>query len=319
MIFQLPNQEASVNIMLVRPLSVLFELLCTKYYMMKQRILILCSMLASTVATFGQDIDMKDEVLVFDEATGTAKIGVIVKNKNASPVTVDVAIVNNFGTATGADRTLATTQLTFAATSPDPDTQYINVTINNDMTAESQEYFALRLSNAVNGTIGDATTVVYIKDNDYTPPVARKNIRLEFKGRYTMPASGSSAEILAYDSASNRIFTVNSLKNILQILSFANPASVVKVDSVDMSAYGGGINSVAVMNGMVAVAVEASPKTDSGSVVILDTNGNLLKQVKAGALPDMICFTPDGKYILTANEGEPNSAYTIDPEGSDDC
>ncbi|MBW7915010.1 MAG: choice-of-anchor I family protein, partial [Taibaiella sp.] len=65
-----------------------------------------------------------------------------------------------------------------------------------------------------------------------------------------------------------------------------------------------------------AVAVEASPKTDSGSIVILDTNGNLLKQVKAGALPDMITFTPDGKYILTANEGEPNSAYTIDPEGS---
>ncbi len=316
MIFQLPNQEACVNITLARPLSILFELLCTKYYMMKQRILILCSMLASTVAAFGQDIDMKDEVLVFDEATGTAKVGVIVKNKNASPTTINVAVVSIFGTANSADMTLATTQLTFNATSPDPDTQYINVTINNDMAAESQEYFALRLSNAVNGTIGDMNTVVYIKDNDYSPPVPRKNISLEFKGRYTMPASGSSAEILAYDSASNKIYSVNSLKNVLQILSFANPASVAKLDSVDMSVYGGGINSVAVMNGMVAVAVEASPKTDSGSIVILDTNGNLLKQVKAGSLPDMITFTPDGKYILTANEGEPNSAYTIDPEGS---
>lgn len=282
---------------------------------MKKQLLFLCSMLASA-AVNAQDIDMRDDVLVFDEAAGTAKIGVIVKNKTASATTVNVGIVSNFGTANSSDFTLATTQLTFNATSPDPDTQYINVTVNNDMAVESQEYFALRLSNAVNGSIGDETTVVYIKDNDYTPPVARKNISLEFKGRYTMPASGSSAEILAYDSASNRIFTVNSEKNVLQILSFANPASVVKVDSVDMSAYGGGINSVAVMNGMVAVAVEASPKTDSGSVVILDTNGNLLKQVKAGALPDMICFTPDGKYILTANEGEPNSAYTIDPEGS---
>jgi len=282
---------------------------------MKKQLLFLCSMLASA-AVNAQDIDMRDDVLVFDEAAGTAKIGVIVKNKTTSATTVNVGIVSNFGTANSSDFTLATTQLTFNATSPDPDTQYINVAVNNDMAAESQEYFALRLSNAVNGSIGDETTVVYIKDNDYTPPVARKNISLEFKGRYTMPASGSSAEILAYDSASNRIFTVNSLKNILQILSFANPASVVKIDSVDMSAYGGGINSVAVMNGMVAVAVEASPKTDSGSVVILDTNGNLLKQVKAGSLPDMICFTPDGKYILTANEGEPNSAYTIDPEGS---
>ncbi|MBW7912498.1 MAG: hypothetical protein H3C54_02055, partial [Taibaiella sp.] len=159
---------------------------------MKKQLLFLLTMLASA-AVNAQDIDMRDDVLVFDEAAGTAKIGVIVKNKTASATTVVVAVVSNFGTANSSDFTLATTQLTFNATSPDPDTQYINVTVNNDMAAESQEYFALRLSNAVNGTIGDETTVVYIKDNDYTPPVARKNISLEFKGRYTMPASGSSA------------------------------------------------------------------------------------------------------------------------------
>lgn len=257
-----------------------------------------------------------DGYSVYDEAVDTIKVPVAVKNKSTSSnTTVDVAVVNSFGTASGSDITLLTSQLTF--TPSGPDTMYARVKVTNDAIPEEVEYFALRLSNVTNGNLSSQNqTVLYVKDDDYKAPVARKNVELDFLGRYTMPASGSSAEIIAYDSTSDRLFVVNSLKTVLQILDFSNPASMTKIDSVDMSSYGGGINSVAVYNGLVAVAVEANPKTDSGSIVFLDTNGAMLKQVKAGFLPDMVTFTPDGKYVLTANEGEPNDAYTIDPEGS---
>src|SRR4029453_7484195 len=53
-----------------------------------------------------------------------------------------------------------------------------------------------------------------------------------------------------------------------------------------------------------------------GRVVFFDSDGNILGNVVAGALPDCLIFTPNGKQLLVANEGEPNDEYTVDPEGT---
>ena len=51
-------------------------------------------------------------------------------------------------------------------------------------------------------------------------------------------------------------------------------------------------------------------------MIFFDTDGNYLNRVVVGALPDMVTFSPDGRWVLVANEGEPNDDYTVDPEGS---
>ncbi|MCC6186068.1 MAG: choice-of-anchor I family protein, partial [Chitinophagaceae bacterium] len=91
----------------------------------------------------------------------------------------------------------------------------------------------------------------------------------------------------------------------------------MRIGGIDISPYGSGVNSVvALKNGYIAAAIEATVIQDSGKVVFFTTAGVYAKQVTVGALPDMITMTPDGKKVLVAGEGEPNGAYTIDPKGT---
>ncbi|TRT77368.1 MAG: PEP-CTERM sorting domain-containing protein [Microcystis aeruginosa Ma_AC_P_19900807_S299] len=121
------------------------------------------------------------------------------------------------------------------------------------------------------------------------------------------------AEIPAYDPASRRLFLTGP-NNRLDIADISNPASPIPLPSIDLSSYGAGVNSVAIKNGIVALAMEASPITNNGSVVFFNTNGVFQSQVTVGALPDMLTFTPDGNRVLVANEGE--AANGVNPDGS---
>lgn len=126
-----------------------------------------------------------------------------------------------------------------------------------------------------------------------TPVSATHPVVLEPVSSYATGLGEASAEIVAYDRG--RAYVVRR---------------------VDLVTFGAGGNSVAARNGVVAVALDAPVRTDPGAVVFLDGDGEVLTSVAVGAVPDMVTFTPDGKYLLVANEGEPDDTYTIDPEGS---
>jgi DNA-binding beta-propeller fold protein YncE len=136
-------------------------------------------------------------------------------------------------------------------------------------------------------------------------------INLSQIGTYT---SEDGAEIVAYDSATQRLFVTTG--DTIEIIDISNPANPIKFGEIDLTSIGGGSNSVAVKNGIVAVAVEADTKQDNGVVAFYNTDGVFQKSVTVGALPDMLTFTPDGNKVIVANEGEPNDDYTVDPEGS---
>lgn len=125
-----------------------------------------------------------------------------------------------------------------------------------------------------------------------------------------------AAEIVAYDPATRRLFVTNSDANGVDILDISDPTTPTLVINVALDAYGDGINSVAVHNGIVAASIANEEVDGNGQVVFMNTDGQIITAVEVGILPDMVTFTPDGSKVLTANEGEPSDDYATDPEGS---
>ncbi|MDR7090243.1 choice-of-anchor I family protein [Cellvibrio fibrivorans] len=142
-----------------------------------------------------------------------------------------------------------------------------------------------------------------------------------FASRLVLEGGAAAAEISAYDPTTKRLFVLNNgtlLKNSrIEVLNLADPTKLSLLTTIDLSPYAGGINSVAVKNGKLAGALQGVDKTQQGTVVVFDTSTYaLLGIAKVGALPDMLTFSPDGKFILTADEGEAKDDYSYDPVGS---
>lgn len=152
------------------------------------------------------------------------------------------------------------------------------------------------------------------------PPKHLHDISLEQIGRFeTGVFAEGAAEIVAYDADTEQLYVVNAKAKTVDMLSIADPTDPQLVGEIDVALVlpdSGGVNSVAIHKGVVALAVENADKQSPGWAAFYDTHGNYLHHVEAGALPDMITFTPDGKYVLLANEGEPSADYSNDPLGS---
>lgn len=270
---------------------------------------------SSTFTTAGTTISLDKTFIKVNENAGTLSFRINVNNP--SNATVNLAVKPApFSTADSSDFSLAnqTVNITPSTTSITVDIPIIDDTLEE----QHSEYFVLSLENPVGATIsGESLSTIYIVDNDRQAPVASRQIELNYIGFFDPSGNNnSSTEIVVHDPTTQRLFTISSLTDVFDIIDFSNPTSPGVIKTVNMLPYGG-ITSVAVKNGIIAVASpNGTNAQQNGSVVFFDIDGNFLKQVNVGVLPDMITFTPDGTKVMTANEGEPNDAYTVDPEGS---
>ena len=80
--------------------------------------------------------------------------------------------------------------------------------------------------------------------------------------------------------------------------------------------------SISLSRNLLAIAWAAQERTALGKLELYRVPKRLEDQpcpivsYPAGFLPDMVTFSPDGRWLLSANEGEPSDNYAIDPEGS---
>ena len=143
---------------------------------------------------------------------------------------------------------------------------------------------------------------------------------MQFVARHTQrPATfdKGSAEVVTYDAASRTAILSDAFNNKLTFVNISNITSPVVSREILLTAYNGLVNSVAVKNGIVAVALEdATSKANPGKVLLFNMSGVLLSQTMVGALPDQLTFTPNGQKIIVCNEGEPLNDYALDPEGT---
>lgn len=258
-------------------------------------------------------ISFAENTYSINEAGTALDVFVELSAASTAEISVNVSLVTALLTATETEDFLFANQtINFPANSADAIT--ISIPIVNNALAEMDELFILELSNPINGTLGAYETAgVYILDDDTTVPVAADVLDIQYITSYLVDAAGS-AEIVAHDPVSERLFVLNSTGQKLEIIDFSDINAISTINSIDLSSFGDP-TSVAYNNGIVAVGISKGTLED-GVIVFSDIDGANQSFIVAGNLPDMVAFTPDGTKILVANEGQPNDDYSVDPEGS---
>lgn len=138
---------------------------------------------------------------------------------------------------------------------------------------------------------------------------------------------GGVAEIITYNKKDKVFYLVSGVTQSIDLVKINSDGSTERKKRIeigeileDKNINAGDMTSVSYSDekNLLAVAVQDEDYKNNGHIVILDKDGNYKEAYECGVQPDMVTFTKDGKYIISADEGEPREGYVngIDPKGS---
>ena len=147
------------------------------------------------------------------------------------------------------------------------------------------------------------------------------NLKLERVYIYKSEADCKTTEIVSIQEKTKRLALSCSDKGIVYILSIEQPSKPTLLNSFSVSE-NNEISTIAFHpnENIIAAAVLNNDPFDNGSIQFHDADsGKILNTLEAGVHPDGLDFSPNGKYLVVANEGEAyhyNGKDYDSPDGS---
>jgi Choice-of-anchor I domain len=168
-------------------------------------------------------------------------------------------------------------------------------------------------------------------------PLSGARIELRTAGTYRGGYNNASASSgVAYDAKTQRLFVANGATQSIDMVNLSGgavdayrPQRLTEECSINvanpwlLSPFSGytPFNVALRKDGILAVVLQdREDATRQGQVAFYDARGDCsappLSVISVGFMPARASFTPDGKYVLITNEGEPSQDYLTDPPGS---
>ncbi|HEY8360379.1 MAG TPA: tandem-95 repeat protein, partial [Ramlibacter sp.] len=261
-----------------------------------------------------------------NEAAGTATFTVTLVGSTAQSVTVGYATGGGTATAT-TDYGVTSGTLTFA---PGVTTQTITVSIVNDTAAEPSETFNVVLSGPTNATIGTATGVATIIDNDQPPTIDldASGAGTGFATSYTENGTGISiadtdlavGDVDSAQLTSATITLTNRQAGDLLSVSGTLPTGITA------SAYNAATGVLTLSGAATPAAYQAaiaairfsntsdSPNTTARAITVTASDGNSSSAAATATITVLsVNDAPSGaNNTLTTNEDTPRTFTTAD-------